>query len=165
MAKNKMNQDFMKNLLLGIIIIVALHILQTLFYKFIGYDLWDILKVKKEKFKQQQPPPLRIAQHQQQQQHPPQQARIAPDYCNRCLRYISNWANKIENYREGTFNSVNDNWERSSNSVNDNWERQSNIVNNYRGGSSNSVYMSARELPMAGRNQMGEYDHGDVGDS
>ena len=50
MAKRKMNQDFMKNLLLGIIIILALHILQTLVYKFIGYDLWDILKVKKEEF-------------------------------------------------------------------------------------------------------------------
>ena len=52
MAKSKMNKDFMKKLLFGIIIIVALHILQTLFYKFIGFDLWDILKVKKEGFQQ-----------------------------------------------------------------------------------------------------------------
>ena len=52
MAKSKMNKDFMKKLLFGIIIIAALHILQTLVYKFIGFDLWDILKDKKEGFQQ-----------------------------------------------------------------------------------------------------------------
>ena len=51
MAKRKMNKDLIKNILLGISIILALYILQGLVYKFIGFDLWDILKVKKEEFK------------------------------------------------------------------------------------------------------------------
>ena len=46
-----MNKDLIKNVVLAIIIVGTLYFLQTLVYKFIGFDLWDILKVKKEEFK------------------------------------------------------------------------------------------------------------------
>ena len=49
MAKRKMNQDLMKSILLGIIIIGILHILILLFYKFIGFNLWNIFKIGNER--------------------------------------------------------------------------------------------------------------------
>ena len=55
MAKSKIKKDLIKNVVLAIIIVGILYFLQTLVYKFIGFDLWDILKVKKEEFKDRKP--------------------------------------------------------------------------------------------------------------